>query len=64
MNKEEIIKKLKHLAREIEYHNNLYYNNDNPEISDAEYDQLKIENDKSSSSSLILFIPILSASGA
>ena len=46
MNKEEIIKKLKHLAREIEYHNNLYYNNDNPEISDAEYDQLKIENDK------------------
>ena len=44
MEKEEIIKKLKRLAEQIEYHNNLYYNNDSPEISDAEYDNLRIEN--------------------
>ena len=28
------------LAKQIEYHNNLYYNEDNPEISDYEYDIL------------------------
>ena len=44
MEKEEIIKKLKRLAEQIEYHNNLYYNNDSPEISDAEYDNLRIKN--------------------
>ena len=44
MEKEEVIKKLKRLAEQIEYHNNLYYNNDNPEISDAEYDNLRIKN--------------------
>ena len=44
MEKEEVIKKLKSLAEQIEYHNNLYYNNDSPEISDAEYDNLRIEN--------------------
>ena len=33
-------KKFKELIRTIQYHNNLYYNNDNPEISDAEYDAL------------------------
>ena len=31
---------LDNLIKQIEYHNNLYYNNDNPEISDAEYDNL------------------------
>ena len=46
MKKDDVIKKLKMLARQIEYHNNLYYNNDNPEISDAEYDNLRIENTK------------------
>ena len=46
MKKEEVIKKLKELASKIEYHNNLYYNNDNPEISDAEYDKLRIDNDE------------------
>ena len=46
MEKEEVIKKLKSLAEQIEYHNNLYYNNDSPEISDAEYDNLRIENKK------------------
>ena len=44
MKKEEVIKKLKRLAEQIEYHNNLYYNNDSPEISDAEYDNLRIAN--------------------
>ena len=44
MEKEEVIKKLKRLAEQIEYHNNLYYNNDSPEISDAEYDTLRIKN--------------------
>ena len=44
MEKEEVIKKLKRLAEQIEYHNNLYYNNDSPEISDAEYDNLRIKN--------------------
>ena len=31
---------LDNLIKQIEYHNNLYYNNDNPEISDAEFDNL------------------------
>ena len=31
---------LDNLIKQIEYHNNLYYNNDSPEISDAEYDSL------------------------
>ena len=44
MEKEEVIKKLKKLAKQIEYHNNLYYNNDSPVISDAEYDELRIAN--------------------
>ena len=44
MEKEEVIKKLKRFAEQIEYHNNLYYNNDSPEISDAEYDNLRIAN--------------------
>ena len=38
MSKEKEIQKLKEL---IEYHDDLYYNQDNPEISDAEYDALK-----------------------
>lgn len=30
------------LVKQIEYHNNLYYNEDNPQIDDYEYDQLMI----------------------
>ena len=44
MNKKEVSKQLKTLASQIEYHDNLYYNKDLPEISDAEYDKLRTEN--------------------
>lgn len=39
-------KEVDKLRRTLEYHNNLYYNKDNPEISDYEYDMLlkKLEN--------------------
>ena len=36
-------KKLKKLIDKINYHNDLYYNKDNPKISDAEYDDLIAE---------------------
>lgn len=32
--------RIEHLRKEIEKHNRLYYENDNPEITDAEYDAL------------------------
>ena len=41
--KNEIIKKYKLKVKNLKIHNNLYYNNDNPEITDAEYDFLKKE---------------------
>lgn len=37
---EELKKELEKLRKEIEYHNKLYYEQDEPEISDYEYDQL------------------------
>ncbi len=33
--------RVKKLRNEINYHNNKYYNEDSPEISDFEYDMLK-----------------------
>jgi len=41
--KTEIIKKFKQNITDLKKHNNLYFNKDNPKISDAEYDKLKIE---------------------
>ena len=39
-NLSDIQHKIEHLRREINYHNQLYYAKDAPEISDAEYDKL------------------------
>lgn len=39
-NIEELKQELKNLRKEIEYHNRLYYEQDEPEISDYEYDKL------------------------
>ena len=41
--KEKIINEFKIKINELKKHNNLYYNNDSPLISDAEYDDLKKE---------------------
>lgn len=35
--------RIENLREEIEYHNNRYYNEDSPEISDYEYDKLTVE---------------------
>lgn len=43
MNSKEAKKRVKELRTQIEYHNNLYYNEDSPEISDYEYDLLTRE---------------------
>ena len=40
MNKEEAIKRIEYLRKEIEYNSKLYYENDAPEISDYEYDAM------------------------
>ena len=40
MDKKKIIKNTESILEQIEYHNNLYYNLDSPEISDAKYDEL------------------------
>ena len=39
----EIIDRYKEKIRLLKKHNKLYFNKDNPEISDAEYDSLKKE---------------------
>ena len=38
MYKKQAESKIKELKGELEYHINLYYNQDNPQISDYEYD--------------------------
>ena len=37
---EDIKKQIDYLKKKILYHNDLYYNQDNPEIEDAQYDEL------------------------
>ena len=39
-NMEDIKKQIDDLKKKILYHNDLYYNQDNPEIEDAQYDEL------------------------
>ena len=39
----EVQKRMEELYRLVEYHGNRYYNEDNPEISDYEYDRLSLE---------------------
>ena len=41
--KNTLLKKYKQKISEIKKHNNLYFNHDNPKISDKEYDDLKRE---------------------
>jgi len=43
MKKSEIIKKYKKNIKNLRLHNNLYFNEDNPKITDAEYDKIKLE---------------------
>ena len=38
----DIRKEIEELRRQIQYHNDRYYNQDDPEISDYEYDQLSL----------------------
>ncbi len=40
MKKKYVKKEIDSLIKQIQYHNNLYYNEDNPEITDYEYDML------------------------
>ena len=42
MKKSEILKIYKDKIKELKKHNFLYFNKDNPKISDAEYDKLKV----------------------
>ena len=41
--KEKILKQYKEKIRDLIKHNELYFNDDNPKISDSEYDKLKTE---------------------
>ena len=43
MDIKEVKKELNRLRKEMRHHNNCYYNNDEPEISDYEYDQLMLQ---------------------
>ena len=43
MNKNETKKRIQQLREQVEYHAKRYYDDDNPEISDFEYDMLMVE---------------------
>ena len=42
-NKQKIINQHIKLISELKKHNNLYFNQDNPQISDADYDRIKLK---------------------
>ena len=67
MKKSEILKIYKDKIKELKKHNFLYFNKDNPKISDAEYDKLKeelikLEESNSSLKKLIYFKILLDLS--
>lgn len=43
MEKDNVKQQIEQLRKDIRHHNDLYYNQDNPEISDYEYDQLMLQ---------------------
>ena len=43
MNKKQAEKRVKELRKKVEYYAKKYYDEDNPEISDFEYDMLMLE---------------------
>ena len=43
MEKQKAKKRIEELRKKAEYHANLYYNEDKPEISDFEYDMMMLE---------------------
>ena len=43
MNEKQAKKRIEELRKEVEYHAKKYYDEDNPEISDFEYDMLMVE---------------------
>ena len=43
LNKKQAQKRIEELRKQTEYYANKYYNEDNPEISDFEYDMLMLE---------------------
>ena len=53
MNKVKIEKQFKKNIKILKKHNNLYYNKDNPELTDIEYDKLKNETKKLEKNTLI-----------
>ena len=44
MDEKKVLEELKHLFKIISYHDKLYYVDDNPSISDSEYDKLRQRN--------------------
>ena len=47
MNKKEAKNRIEELRKQVEYHAKRYYDDDEPEISDFEYDMLMVFNTKS-----------------
>ena len=43
MNKKQAEKRVKELRKKVEYYAKKYYDEDNPEISDFEYDMMMLE---------------------